>query len=113
MKILHRFREEATGFRKPGRINLSVGISEEATDNSKFNGFTHCDEYLLKLSVYVNYFANQAQKPDARRSAEKHLLHALYGDILHIVAEIESAIFSQDDETALEACGRLKSELGI
>jgi hypothetical protein len=113
MKILHRLREESTGFRKPGRINSSVDISEESTGNSKFNGFTECNEYILKLSVCTNYFANHAQKPHARKFAERRLLHVLYGDILPIVAEIEAAIFSQDDETALEACRRLKSELGI
>ena len=113
MKILHRLREEATGFIKPGRIDVAVDISEEATHNSKYNGSTHLDEYILKMTVYTNYFANQAQKSHARKLAEIHLLHTLYGDILPIVAKIESAIFSQDEETALEACGRLKSELGI
>lgn len=113
MNILQRLKDTPTGFRKAGRIGPIVDISEDVTGRIKNNCCTPCEEYALSLTVGVNYFANPAQKPHARKAAERHLLHVLYGDVLPIAAEIESAIFSGDYQTALEACSRLKSELGL
>jgi len=72
-----------------------------------------CTQYELSAKIGVLFWANQAQYNDALRSAQQLLLNRLHEDVLGEVAELQSALFSQDIEHALLIVGKIKRSFGL
>lgn len=70
-------------------------------------------EHELAIRVTVRFWANRAQLEDARRVATRQLAACLYGDMLGIIASLESAIMNGDQPEAMGWVGRLRKLTGI
>lgn len=67
--------------------------------------------FRLELNLAVEYWANQAQKSDARKNAEAALQDALYRDVVGRLAQIRFMLDSCDRHAAQLAITELMSEM--
>jgi hypothetical protein len=89
----------------------SLTIRHEETDQMQAQAFGYAQGYLLKATIGVNFWANQAQFQDAYRNAEKTLMTAMYGDVLSSLDLIRSALYAHDIESALVFIDGLEKHL--
>lgn len=104
MTILDQLREQRTGqrrlsdFRQPAVTELDC----HKTGQVHLTTFAVSEEYVLRATIGVTFWANPAQYHDARIIAERALLHRLYGDTLQLLDEAKHAVFDGDAVTTLE-----------
>jgi len=66
-------------------------------------------EYVLKLSLAQNFWANSAQRSSAQQAALRALAAYLYEDVLREIPRLILAIESGDREEALATALRIES----
>lgn len=110
MTILDKIEVKETMNKRPYQNRMSFANVVE-TGEIYENGLATQKEYQLKLQVGCNFWANQAQYNNARKKAEKVLLHTLYGEILAKLDLAIHAIYNRDEQTALDQIFSIREEL--
>lgn len=115
MNIVERYSEiDRTGQVRPRRTQVNLRVEKTGdTMPSPVPSFDHQSEYIMRLRVGRNFWANDAQFESARQQNMKALMHELYKDALGHIAEIRSSLMEDDFERALVACGELEKDLGL
>ena len=113
MNIWDSLMERSTGTQGRPTLRDKVQIREfcEPTGDIRPYQTDSNEEYLLRLAIEVTFWANKAQYSSARKIAERHLAHVLYGGALAKIAALRSAISDGDRDAAMAACSDLESEL--
>ena len=114
MGIFDKLIERATGMRRRNeflRQPLAVDMREEATGKVRDYTADSNEEFALTAAVTVTYWANKAQRPDARRHAEHVLASFLYRDVLAGLSEVRHAIFDGAANEALAKIAELEERL--
>lgn len=106
--MLSRLIERGTGMRKPEDC---FALTEVATGDERPAGIATSYEYELRFAVGVRYWANHAQRGDARKRAEGMLAHQLYKDVISDLYEIRQAVSDGDRLKALRGIAELQSRL--
>lgn len=88
-------------------------LSIEETGKCHPGGFSETKEYVMQVTVGVNFWANQAEYSSGCSQAEKRLLQVIHADILGISDAIRSAIMSGDAKTALSYVDQINKRLGL
>lgn len=112
--ILDKLQEIATGSQRREELwgpPLKATVSEHETGGVEPMGFATRREYALSATVVATYWANQAQRSEARKVAERALVQTLYGDVLAKLAHIEHAVMDSDGRRAMQHCGELRELL--
>ena len=109
--VFDNLTERATGmcrrddfFGQPLRVTLS----DEATGQIRDYTSDRNEQFALTGVLTVTYWANKAQRSDARRVAEKTLAHLLYSDVLRQVAMARQAVSDGDRVRAMNVLGDLE-----
>ena len=114
MSIIEKLQEERTGlrmvsdFRDPPTLDVKCGKTGDTRIGLDAN-----EEYVLKATVAVSFWANQAQYSDGRKHAETVLLHRLYEPLPRLIRECMRSISDGDSRTALKWCARMLDEIGV
>ena len=93
------------------RRPVTIEVDSQKTGNTKPYTLDANEEYELTCKVRATFWANQAQRHQARRYAEHALASLLYQDVLEVVARIEHAISDGDANDALRWCGELRERI--
>ena len=84
---------------------------EEREVDCGYGEYSNQTKFQLKLTVGVEFFANQAQYPTARRCAEQCLVKELFKDSRTWLAYARKAIMDGDPSLAIDFLGRLEKEM--
>lgn len=109
--LIERLEDRVTGMQMPdGHLGLrdqpiELQQRERVLCPEAPGGFATRYEHEVAIRVTVRYWANRAQIQDARGVAIRQLSAVLYGDMLSIIASLESAIMNGDAREAM-ALGR-------
>jgi hypothetical protein len=109
--LVDYLEEQRTGYRKPAWSPVTVSLFQ---DPGPFES-VHTEGYMLTLSASVTF---QAPRSDAggyeaaRKAAERKLVAYMYKDARAHLEAVVSAIQSQDQAEAMEACAALRRTLG-
>jgi hypothetical protein len=103
---------------RTGQLRLSdfsepLTLQEQKTGEISDFGFAAREQYELRATLRIMFWANRAQYIEARKHAETALMHRVFAPVLAEVAEIRKAVFDGDAHAALEACGRMQKALGL
>ena len=93
--------------RKPGIFELKEALTGETRPYTSDRN----EEYELLLRVGCTYWANAAQKVDARKNAESLIARLLYEDVLRAISGIRHAIHDGDQSAALGRLNELERSL--
>lgn len=114
MSIFDKLIDRATGMRRRNsffRQPVEVEIRDEPTGKIRPYVMDSNEEFTITAAVTVSYWANQAQRTDARRNAEHVLASFLYRDVLAGLSEVRHAIFDGDANDALAKIAELEGRL--
>lgn len=111
--VFDHLHERATGMQRPEEFRSPVvaRVQESETGRIEPLGFATRREYELTALVTCTYWANDAQRVDCRRNAERVLADALYRDVLVDLSAITHAIYDGDQANALRMVGALQTRL--
>lgn len=112
--FLCNLRERATGMCRPEEFMRKPAVFElDEHKTGEIRPYTpdRNEEYELTLTVGVRYWANKAQRSDARRNAESVLAHTLYKDVLAELSQIRHAVWDGDQSAALTRIAALEQGL--
>jgi len=112
--ILDRLQEQATGMERPDALwgqPVAVAIKEDETGQVEPMGFATRRQYVLSATVEARFWANRAERSEARKAAISSLARCLYADVLHELAVIRHAIWDGDPKAALVRLGDLETRL--
>lgn len=113
MNIMEKLKARATGMERMRNEPMSLSLDESITGEFKPYTLDRNKEYSMELRVGVTFWANDVQYEEARKAALKMLIHELHSDILHQVAGLRSALYSQDDCAAQEIMSKMLKTLGL
>ncbi len=115
MSILDKATLNRTGSQKRKYAKLEVFLKPTV-------GVEHTDmiqsieEYKLELRAFSLFAANKGQ-PDrysaAYEVAQKALLHLIYGDLIDLMSDLESALYNVDSDEMESIIHDMKKEMGI
>lgn len=109
MSIFDKVGCHTTGMRAIDGIRpTEVDLKRAKTGNVRDYTADQNEEYVLRLTVSQNFWANPAQRSDVERYAMQELAAFLYQDVLREVPRILLAIESGDRRGAIEGCLRIK-----
>lgn len=114
MSVFGELQEAATGYMRPDPLfgpPLELTMKSAETGAINPGGLAASREYLLTVTVATRFWCNQAQYPEARRTAERILSSLLYEDVLRQLTRIEHAIMDSDGRSAHHLCGELRQRL--
>lgn len=111
--VLSGLQERATGMCRPEEFMRKPGVFDlqEEKTGARRPGLDRNEEYELRLIVGCRYWANTAQRIDARKNAEAVLAHTLYSDVLAALSGIRHAIYDGDRSAAISRLGELERSL--
>ena len=104
MSTLDKLIERVGTLQRPddfGRPDLYATLQDDTTGRIEPAGFATQKERSLSLIVTVNYWANDAQRSDARRAAECALAALVYGDFRMAISRARSAVQNGDRNEAM------------
>lgn len=113
MSILDNLTESRTDqyrcsdFRAPALLEMDC----KGTDNYRPQVLDRNEEFELRATVGVRFWANKAQYRDARKTAERVLLDRMYGETLALLNEARKAVFDGDATATLAVLDQIKSNL--
>lgn len=115
MSMLSNLVEHRTGELKVSDFDRKIvaEIIESETGEVRKSDFYPQDEYELRATLAIRFWANPAQKQEARLRAEKMLLQTLHQPILVEIARIRSAVMDGDADAVLRAADRIQSAIGL
>lgn len=111
---LSNLRERATHMCRPEefrRVPAVFDLKDDKTGERRYGSMDRNEEYELSLTVGVRYWANDAQRADARLNAEAVLARTIYEDVLRALSEIRHAVYDGDQRAAIARIGELEKEL--
>lgn len=114
MSIFDKLDDKLTGMRRPIQLwgdPISVKMAARETGNVRPYTPDANVEHELSATVLVRFWANSAQLPYARETAERALATLLYSDVLAKLSQIEHAVMNDDGPAAYQACGEMRSLL--
>jgi hypothetical protein len=88
---------------------LAVSIQEDATGKIEPRGFATQEQFVLELRIQSVYWANKAQRSDARKHAEIVITQLLYDDALLHLRRLRQAILNGDRDAAYKLCSELET----
>lgn len=88
----------------------AIQYEEKETGRMELRGFDDQKEYALSVRCVATFWANRAQLPQARKSAERVLMDTLYRDLMARLSHLENLISSGDQEEAYDAVIELRKE---
>lgn len=96
---------------QPWRLPVPAVTFEAAeTGQTAYRGFDDQREHSVSVRCYVTFWANSAQLPKARESAEQVLMDTLYRDLFAQLSVVEHLITCGDQMEALEAVLKIRKE---
>lgn len=110
MTILDKIKIQDMRNQRPDK-QPAISFSERDTGEISGYGLSMQNQYRMQIAVGVEFWANQAQYNDAKKRAEKVLLHTLHGDILARLDCAISAIYNRDEQEALMHICSIRDEL--
>lgn len=113
MSLRERFEVDDRQTRRmtPWRLPLpSIEFDERESGATKLHGFDDQREYLMSVRCGVTFWANSAQLPQARKTAERLLMDTLYRDLLFRLSALENLITCGDQSEALESVIAIRKE---
>lgn len=115
MSVLSKLRECALTMVRPDpRLSfqsLDVRVTDHKTGDEKPMGLATQRAYELRLEVVSMYWANDAQRGDARRHAEEIITRLLYADVMPQLAMLRQAAFQGDSEEAYRLACEIENTL--
>ncbi len=112
MNILDKAIATSTHLRGSNDFEQSALLAAKVEETGETSlGTSENEEFTLQVKVGVNFWCNQAQYESALAQARITLVRRLYQDVLHISAEIKSAVFDGDAERSLYWCQKLEKEI--
>ena len=114
MKLLSdKAQVRDTGIKQPNYFKADPVFTEykEHEIDCGYGEYGNQTKFRLSLAVGVEFFANQAQYPMARRYAEQCLVKELFKDSHMWLAYARKAIMDGDPIKAFEYLGRLEQEM--
>ncbi len=109
--VFDNLTERATGMQ--GRDDfrggpVTVSYADDKTGQVRDYTLDRNEQYALTAILTVTYWANRAQRADARKIAEKTLASLLYADLLRDVALVRHAISDGDAARAMTELSNLE-----
>lgn len=107
--------ERTNGMPRLNDFNRSPLLSYSVKETGEFIPYTRDanEEWELRVTVGVKFWANRAQKEDALKNAQKVLLQRIHGGLLGEIVEMRKAIFDGDGRAALAICSKMQEEIGL
>lgn len=90
---------------------LKVRMEEAHTGRVASRPYATQFEYELTAIVTVKYWATDAERPSARRVAERQLASLLYSDVIYRLDAIAHAISDGEQHQAEVLCQELRESL--
>lgn len=82
-------------------------IQHEPTGEVQPAGFATQRQYRLEARATVMYWANDAERPHARRAAQRHLTEFLYKDFQEIASKLRHAAWSGTREEVYQLANEI------
>jgi|SRR5688572_3639128 len=113
MTILDKLQERPTYAQRASDFGRSVVAEMDCQPTGRGRQHTPDanEEFELSAKIAVTFWANNAQRANARRIAERVLLQRLYGDTLALLGEAEKAVFDGDAKAVLCIINTIRSKL--
>ena len=114
MKLLSdKAQVRDTGVQQPNYLKAAPVFTEykEREIDCGYGEYGNQYKFQLSLTIGIEFFANQAQYPTARRYAEQCLVKELFKDSHMWLAYARKAIMDGDLSLAIDFLGRLEKEL--
>ncbi len=89
------------GYDEFGRPRMSCVLDDSATGEIRDYTPDRNEQFALRAVLTVTYWANKAQRREAREVAEKTLASLLYHDALLELAKIRQAVMDGDRSRAM------------
>lgn len=80
--LIDKLEERQTGRKLPEEPVPSVSLASLKTGEQRLAGFGYSNEYQLRATIGVNFWATDAEKRRIREDAEKLLVRAVFADFL-------------------------------
>lgn len=111
--VFEALHDRSTGMERPDGLfpPAKVVLREDETGADEPMGIATRKEYELSLMVACRYWANNAQRQDCKRNAERVLADLLYRDVLVDLSAITHAVYDGDRSNALRMLGALQARL--
>lgn len=112
MGILEELHEERLG--RWGRDEFAEPFAQfemEKTGRGRDFTLDKNEEFALTAKVQVLFWANQAQLPEARKVARRHLAALLYKNVHKHISELELAISNGDRMEAMKVVCELRKSI--
>jgi hypothetical protein len=107
MNAWKNLTEQSTGNRRYLGLYRPVVEFKETDQGPAKTGDLFAHEFILFATLKVNFFANAAQKADARRAAENLIKATLYADVAKELPSLYYALTSGCIEEAIEVADRI------
>jgi hypothetical protein len=115
MSTLSKMEERALTMVRPDPRRsfqpLEVRVTDHKTGDEKPMGFATQRAYALRIEVVSMYWANDAQRGDARRHAEAIITRLLYADVMPHLAMLRQAALQGDSEEAYRLACEIETTL--
>ncbi len=113
MTIFDRFHKRSTGMVRTSNFTPSPVIEYTAEKTGGIQPEFHDInvEYVLSATIGAKFWANDRHREKAGKSAERVLLHSLYGETLSLLAQIRKAVYDGDAEIALLLVEKIEDQL--
>lgn len=109
MSIFKHATERETGSVFMDRIRLcNYTMATSPTGNVNHYTIDRNTEYVVKLEIAQNFWANTAQYHDGKKIAIECIAQYLYEDVLREIPHLLNCIQSGDKQGAIEAALRIK-----
>ena len=115
MSIITGLQERRSGNQRISDFDVEPTLNMTAVESGNIRPGTmdRHTEFILTARIVTNFWANQAQYNDARRTAERVLAHQLFQPLPQMLDALRRAIFSGDTREALSICDHMSNEMGI
>lgn len=108
--LTQALRTDPTGNRRPVKCKLET---ETATAFDAHANQYERREFLMRATVYVKFWATEADFRFAERNAIRMMQQEMYKDVLTITARMRSAVFADEPEELLTLIAELEREIGF
>lgn len=111
MKIFDKARCNSTGMQQPFGWK-PVEVQERTTEVSHGHGpYGNQTGFCLEVLIGCQFFANQAQYPEARKNAEQIISREFFHEALKWIAYAKRGVMECDGEAAMHALSELEREI--
>ena len=90
---------------------LSITTDTPMLDDGGYGMYGNQAKFGLEVKIRTEFFANQAQYPDALKNARELVNREFFGDVLKHISYARQAIMECDSERAIHALCLLEKEM--